>query len=196
MTRNVTAHLAQTRQMRDGWLDILDQPSRDLGQACVLLSKYAAEAALSPTLSGQLYASKSGWLLLSVPNALVRGAFDALDEPGIELPLSEDGKLNAHVSVMRKEEVDQVGGIDKITERGKRYSYNLGPMKSVTPMGWDGISKVWFLSVTSPELAQFRKTYGLPPLPVRGDTELPFHLTVARRAINVLGKNPTSKATP
>ena len=30
---------------------------------------------------------KSGWVLLSVPNALVRGCFAALDEPGVELPL-------------------------------------------------------------------------------------------------------------
>jgi hypothetical protein len=46
----------------------------------------AARPELSYSLRGRLYASSSGWLLLSVPNALARGAFDALNEPGVELP--------------------------------------------------------------------------------------------------------------
>ena len=72
----------------------------------------AAPPEKSVRLSGVLYLSASGWLLLSVPNALVRGAFSALNEPGVELPL-RDGKLNAHITVFRPEEIEQVGGQEK-----------------------------------------------------------------------------------
>jgi len=194
VTRMVT-NLAQCRAIREGWQDLLDQPSRDLGQALALISKYASvdRPVNTTALSGQLYASNSGWILLSVPNALVRGAFDALSEPGIELPLDSGGRLNAHISVMRAEEVEKIGGISKITERGHHFKYNVGALQAVKPLGWDGMSKVWFLSVTSPELCQLRRTYGLSSLPMRGDIELPFHITVARRAVNVLGSNDVSK---
>lgn len=195
MSTRMVTNLAHTRAIREGWRDILDQPSRDLGQALTLLSKYAADAPTpAAALSGELYASKSGWILLRVPNALVRGAFDALSEPGIELPLDSDGRLNAHISVMRAEEVEKLGGISKLTERGHHFKYNVGVLQSVKPLGWDGVSKVWFLSVSSPELCQLRRTYGLPSLPTRGETELPFHITVARRVTKVLGNNDVSKA--
>ena len=50
--------------------------------------KWAADDGPKPAydLSGRLYVSKSGWLLLAVPNALGLGVFYALDEPGVELP--------------------------------------------------------------------------------------------------------------
>src|SRR5262245_31643770 len=68
-------------------------------------------------LAGQLYLSESGWVLLAVPNALVRGVFAAMNEPGAELPPSgPSGKLEAHVTVFRPEELEQVGGPDVITE--------------------------------------------------------------------------------
>src|SRR5260221_4890035 len=63
----------------------------------------------SYSLYGRLVLSKSGWLLLEIPNALVRGIFDAINEPGIELPL-RDGKLTAHVSAFRPEELEIIGG--------------------------------------------------------------------------------------
>lgn len=160
-----------------------------LGQAQAYFRKYAGDARAVYSLTGELYASKSGWILLSVPNALVRGAFDALHEPGAELPLNSDGLLNAHVSVMRPEELEQIGGADKIQERGHRFAYNLGPLQECEPDGWDEYSKVWFFQVQSPELKALRKSYGLSPLP-----KYPFHATVARRRKRVLYDNEISKA--
>jgi hypothetical protein len=142
-------------------------------------------------LTGRLYLSASGWLLLSVPNALARGAFEALDEPGIELPPD----FSAHVSVARPSEVEQMGGGARVSERGKTFTYNLGPLKTVKPLGWSDVSRVWFLSVNSPELQAFRRSYGLPSLPTtEGGKELPFHLTVAVRKKTVLNDNEVSKA--
>lgn len=168
----------------------------DIGQAHVLLVKSAGDnqPVTTHALSGELYLSSSGWLLLNVPNALVRGAFAALNEPGAELPPSgADGQLNAHISVMRPEELESIGlkGTD-IKERGKHFQYTLGPVQEVVPSGWGEMSKCWFIRVSSPELKQLRRTYGLTPLP--HNNEYDFHITIGVRRKGVLGTNEIRKA--
>lgn len=144
-------------------------------------------------LGGRLYASSSGWLLLDVPNALANGLFAALREPGAEPPPGKDGgAYAAHVSVMNADEVKALGGPDAITERGHSFKYQLGPVKACDPAGWPEMSKVWFVSVTSPELSRLRRTYGLPPIP-GGDK--PFHLTFAVRRKGVLSAGGPAKKT-
>lgn len=157
------------------------------------LQKQADDSVVSRRLSGRLYLSRSGWLLLSVPNELGRGLFAAMDEPGIELP-KKDGKYEAHISVMRPEEIETIpGGAASINERGKLFHYKLGPLVSVRPLGWEGVSRAWLVRVDSPELRELRRTYGLTPLPRKGDKELPFHITVAVRTVNVLYGNEVAK---
>lgn len=160
------------------------------------VSTYKSAATTSPetshALSGRLYLSRSNWLLLSVPNAVVRGLFDALDEPGVELPLRQ-GRLEAHVSVMRPEEVERIGGPDRITERGHAFRWNMGPVKVVRPAGWKDVSKVWFCAVRSPELEALRRSYGLSSLP--DEDRKPFHLTFALRRSGVLRDNGVAKSS-
>jgi len=169
-----------------------DRAVYDLAQANVFLHKHASDApAITHALSGELIASSSGWVLLSVPNALVRGAFAALDESGVELPPQHNGILNAHISVMRPEEVEQIGGIDKITERGKHFHYTLGPVMEVTPDGWNEMSRVWFIKIKSTELQDLRKSYGLSPRP--NNNEFDFHCTFAVRRKKVLQHNDVTK---
>lgn len=150
--------------------------------------KHSADAQSTYGLAGRLYVSSSGYLMLSVPNAFVRGAFDALDEVGAELPPGPDGKLNAHISIARPEEVEAMGGADKITERGHVFRYNTGKLKTCIPSGWDDVSRVWFIEVNSPELQNLRKSYGLSPLP-----KYPFHITIGIRKKNVLRDNDVAK---
>jgi hypothetical protein len=161
-----------------------------VGQAHALLIKTGAAPVAAPILHGRLFVSASGWGLLSVPNALVRGLFDAVNEPGAELPL-RDGKLNAHISVFTDKEVEKLGGPSRISERGHPFSYQLGPIMAVDPKGWAEMSKAWFVRVSSPELKALRKSYGLDPLP-NGDHE--FHITIGVRRKNVLKDNEVSKA--
>lgn len=145
-------------------------------------------------LSGRLIGSASGWLLLEVPNALVRGLFAALDVPGAELPPGYGGgPLRAHISVMRKAEVDSLGGVGKISEIGKRYRYQLGELKEVKPGGWEEMDRAWLVEVSSPDLETLRKSYGLPPEPVVDGEVYKFHITVAVRRKGILRKNDLSK---
>lgn len=162
----------------------------ELGIAVAHLTKQAAAATTTYCLTGRLFASASGWILLSVPNAFVRGLFDTLQEPGLELPPN----FSAHISVMRPNEVKELGGVNKITERGHVFKYQIGPMKTVQPAGWPEISKVWFVSVESPELKQLRKSYGLSALPLKDGEEIPFHITVAIRKKRILQENEVKKS--
>ena len=176
--------------------DFLTDRDYQAGNAAGWLSRAEKQAATNYPLSGRLYLAKSGWLLLSVPNALVRGVFDALTAPGAELPLAgvfnvpnvDADVLNAHISVMTADEVKQVGE-NKINERGHHFGYTLGPVKEIDVKNVDGLSKVWAVHVVSPGLSALRKSYGLSPLL----KDEPFHITVAARRRNVLGNNDVSK---
>lgn len=141
---------------------------------------------ISYALSGELQATSGDWVLLSVPNALVRGLFDAMSETGIELPPRSGGEdgLKAHISVIRPEELAIIGGADKLSERGHHFHYTLGPLRTTVPAGWDAMSRVWFVEVRSPELEKLRKSYGLSALPNEG--KFGFHISIAVRRKNVL----------
>lgn len=169
----------------------VDEELHQLGHAHTLLTKSAGKAELSYALSGRLYLSKSGWLLLDVPAALLRGAFDALHEPGVELPKNDEGRFVPHVSVMTKAEVDKIGP-ENISERGHQFHYSLGAVKCVEPSGWPEMSKVWFVEIQSPEIRKLRVSYGLTPLPY-GDH--PLHATFGVRKRGVLRHNDVSKTS-
>jgi hypothetical protein len=119
-----------------------------------------------------------------------------MNVPGAELPLDEDGTLNAHVTVLRPEDIEQIGGADRISERGNEYGWQLGQIHEVEPFGWPEMEKVWFVRVESPELEKLRKSYGLSALPTKNGVELPFHATVGRRRRGVLRENDIRKDPP
>lgn len=179
-------------QISPRWAKQRDELYYQIGQAAGLLTKEAADAVTAHVLSGRLYKSNSGWILLSVPNMVVRGLFDALHVPGAELPYSSNGQLNAHISVIRPEELEKIGGPDAISERGHDFTYTLGPIKEVEPAGWGEMSKVWFVEVQSPALKALRRSYGLTSLP--NNDQFQFHITIAVRRKKVLQNNALAKA--
>lgn len=176
---------------------IQQHPLYAIGHSYGWLSRENTKTSADYLLSGRLYVSKSGWLLLSVPNALVRGVFDALTAPGAELPRTDvlnvpnaaDNTLNAHIAVMTAAEVQKIGP-DKINERGHTFHYALGSLKEIPVANIDGVSRLWALQVASPALAALRKSYGLLPLL----HQRPFYIAVAVRRKNVLQDNSVSKA--
>jgi hypothetical protein len=163
----------------------------DLAYAEATLTKVGSAPESSYALGGRLRLAKSGWLLLDVPNAIVQGLFQALHEPGVELPPAHgNSTYNAHISVMTKDEVARVGA-DNINERGKTFRFQLGPLQHVAPQNWADISRVWFVQVQSPELKKLRASYGLSSLP--HDTH-EFHISVAVRRKSIFQNNGISKA--
>ena len=168
--------------------EALERPWYDAGRAAIELIKAGGTPESIYGLKGRLYLSESGWLLLGIPNPLVRGLFSMLDVPGAELPL-RDGKLNAHVSVMTAAEVAKIGP-DSINERGKLFAFQLGPLQEVRPAGWKGVAKAYLVRIISPELKRLRQSYALPPLPNGHE----FHCTIGLKKQGVTGNNPVSKA--
>lgn len=166
-----------------------DQQAYQLGR----LIKAAADGVPAYNLSGLLYVTSTPFGLLTVPNAMVRGVFDAMSEPGVELPLKE-GRLDAHITVFRPEELATIGGASAlVNDRGKPFRYSLGRLVEFEPAGWADVAKCWVLQVVSPELQLLRRSYGLSSLPDNGNK--PFHITVAIRRRGVLGRSETAKGT-
>ncbi len=166
------------------------------------LGKLAADEQAVPSpsysLSGLLFVSDAHdgrpWGMVSVPNAMVRGVFDALTEPGIQLPLNKDGKLDAHITVFRPEEIELLGGPSALkNDRGKPFRYSLGRLVDFVPGGWADMDRCWALRVHSPELQRLRRSHGLSSLP--NDGKYDFHVTVAVRRKGVLGRNEKAKDT-
>ncbi len=157
--------------------------------------KQSADLQPAYNMAGRLFYKKGSmgdWLMLGVPNALVHGVFTAMDEPGIELPPSgPNEQLNAHITVMRPDEITALGGPSRITERGKSFHYRLGGLVSTSPAGWPEMAHVWLLRVHSPELQTLRRSYGLSSLPKDGAFD--FHISVAVRRKGVLGRNDKQK---
>lgn len=166
-----------SRADRPGW----QRPLVEAG------AKLAADAEVAYHLVGTLQLS-GGRLLLSVPNALVRGVFQALGEHGVELPTT-DGGLNAAIEVMTPDEVTVAGGGDAIVERGKQYNYTLGRLLTVEP-DWPDVTRLWFIRVHSRDLQLLRRSYGLSSLPSDAD----FKICVAVRRRGVLGRNERAVA--
>jgi hypothetical protein len=165
---------------------LYEQSLENIGEAVVYMGK---EAALKTSaMSGELFASNDDSILLNVPNALVRGAFAALDENGISLP-EKDGKFNAHIVVFTPDEVQRIGGIEKVTERGKHFHYSISGIQEAQAANIFDFSRVWFMPVSSPELSQLRRTYGLDSSPGKHG----FNIVVAMRKIGVLGHNQIKK---
>lgn len=138
------------------------------------------DSSITYSLKGRLTFSRTGWVILEVPNSIGNGFFQALSEHGVEQPVSGTyGRYNAHVSIMRPEEVESVGGPDMIKARGQMFGFNTGTVREIAnPGGWSEISKVWVLEIRSPELMTLRRSLGL------GEPKYPFHMTFAVRKKN------------
>ena len=156
----------------------------NLAKLAYFVAQHAVKEAAEYHLAGRLYIAKNGWGYLSVPNALVRGAFDALDEQGVELPPSDgNGRFNASIPVFSPKEVEDIGGPNEISERGHSFKYTLGKVKQMSPGQLDA-GRIWAIEVVSPSLRNLRKSYGLSPKP-KTDTH-PFYIVIGIRRIRVL----------
>ena len=162
----------------------LDSELFSLGQAHGLLQKAGAHTPVH-ALSGRLQAGPNGGIELTVPASLIKGVFDALHEPGAEFVV-RNNRTEAAIKVMTKAEVDKLGGQDKITERGHSYNYTLGPIVELPANG--EYEKLWAISISSENLEDIRKSYGLETSP-----QLGFYIPVGIKKKNVTKENEVSK---
>jgi len=166
------------------WLKALNAEMFSFGQAHGLMNKNAEHTSVH-ALAGRLQAGPNGNLELTVPSSLIKGVFDALDEPGAEFVV-RNNRTESAIKVMTKEEVDKLGGTSHITERGHSYHYTLGPIVELPATG--DYDKLWAISIKSNDLEDIRKSYGLETSP-----QLGFYIPVGCKKKKVTEDNKVSK---
>lgn len=115
--------------------------------------------------SGKLQIDGLGDLVVDVPSALLRGCFAAVKEPGVELSVSPTWR--ARFVVIRKEDLQSIGGARVISERGKDFDFRVLGSNSA-PANTPGLSRVWYLEIDCPAVEQLRQAYGLSGKPEHG----------------------------
>lgn len=166
------------------WLKALNAEMFSFGQAHGLMNKNAEHTSVH-ALAGRLQAGPSGNLELTVPSSLIKGVFDALDEPGAEFVV-RNNRTESAIKVMTREEVDKLGGVSHISERGHSYHYTLGPIVELPATG--DYDKLWAISIKSNDLEDIRKSYGLETSP-----QLGFYIPVGCKKKRVTEDNAVSK---
>lgn len=166
------------------WLKALNAEMFTYGQAHGHMNKSAEHTSVH-ALAGRLQAGPNGNLELTVPSSLIKGVFDALDEPGAEFVV-RNNRTESSIKVMTKEEVDKLGGTSHITERGHSYHYTLGPIVELPATG--DYDKLWAISIKSNDLEDIRKSYGLETSP-----QLGFYIPVGCKKKRVTEDNEVSK---
>ena len=166
------------------WLKALHAEMFTFGQAHGYMNKSADHTSVH-ALAGRLQAGPNGNLELTVPSSLIKGVFDALDEPGAEFVV-RNNRTECAIKVMTKEEVDKLGGTSHITERGHSYHYTLGPIVELPATG--DYDKLWAISIKSNDLEDIRKSYGLETSP-----QLGFYIPVGCKKKRVTEDNAVSK---
>ena len=166
------------------WLKALNAEMFTYGQAHGYMNKSADHTSVH-ALAGRLQAGPNGNLELTVPSSLIKGVFDALDEPGAEFVV-RNNRTESAIKVMTKEEVDKLGGTSHISERGHSYHYTLGPIVELPASG--EYDKLWAISIKSNDLEDIRKSYGLEASP-----QLGFYIPVGCKKNKVTEDNKVSK---
>ena len=150
-------------------MDNFLESARNASSKHIFAANTVTEAASVPMV-GKLKAGTDGkYAVLKVPQEFVDRVYDAIYEEGMEKP-----EYDAHISVMDKDEMDQLNL--PISEHNKEFEFTLHGIESCNPEGWDEMEKVWFIQCKSPQLENLRTQYGFTPL-MNGDHE--FHITVA-----------------
>ena len=166
------------------WLKALNAEMFLFGQSHGYMNKNAEHTSVH-ALAGRLQAGPNGNLELTVPSSLIKGVFDALDEPGAEFVV-RNNRTECAIKVMTKEEVDKLGGTSHITERGHSYHYTLGPIVELPATG--EYEKLWAISIKSDDLESIRRSYGLETSP-----QLGFYIPVGCKKKKVTDDNKVSK---
>ena len=128
----------------------------------------------NPVLSAELKQAENGFTYLDIPDEYVHSLFKLCDDAGVELPpYFGEGLAGAHVSAILGDEISAAGS-PKISEIGRKFDFRIVNWDSLKPAGWNGVDKVYFLTLSCPELESVRSTYGFSPK-IHHDHD--FHLT-------------------
>lgn len=146
------------------------------------MSWYKMAAKPKPVPLKGVLRNNGGYVYLDVDSRLFAPFIKMIDDEAVVhpkevTPSSKD--VGAHITVMKKDETKSLAPSDDLEfltleEVGEEFEFFIEGLQSVKPDGWEGIKKVYFLNVSSPELEKLRKKYDLTPKIKDHD----FHITV------------------
>lgn len=129
-----------------------------------------------PILSAELKQDKNGFTYLDIPDEYVRSLFKHYENDQAKLPPYFGPKrAGAHVSVISSNEMKMKPGL-KIEELGKTFDFRIANVCSLKPQGWNGVNKVYFLTLSCFQAESMRSRYGFSP---KISEDHDFHLTFA-----------------
>lgn len=167
------------REFIEGLLTALTvgiQVNQIIPQTKLICWKYSQH----PVLTATLKQDSRGFVYLDIPDEYVKELHALFKESGSELPpYFGPGKSGAHVSVISANDMQQAQGV-KIDAIGQTFQFRIANVDSVKPAFFQGVDKVWFLTLSCPELLSLREKYGFSPR-LSGDHD--FHITFAVRNV-------------
>ncbi len=127
----------------------------------------------NPNLTAELKQNERGFVYLDIPDEYVHSLFELCDDPKAQLPpYFGENRSGAHISVILTSEMLAKNGLT-IADVGKKFTFRIAQMNSVKPDGWNEVDKVYFLTLSCPELESVRQRHGFSPKIQDHD----FHLT-------------------
>ena len=122
----------------------------------------------------------NNYYYLKIDNRIITPFIQLLDNDKVVSPeevTEKKKRVGAHISVIKNDEgkKKKKKGV-KVQELNKEFPFTLKGFESVKPDGWEGVKKVYFITVESPELEKLRKKYKLTGKIEKNHN---FHITIA-----------------
>ncbi len=111
---------------------------------------------------GALQKTSDGFLYLKVTDRYVYELLPLLPDVLSPPPYFGPGLIGAHISIIRPEEIDWTSP-PILPALGTRYAFSLGHFAWAIPKNVPKTSKIYFLTVDSPELVKIRTDASLSP---------------------------------
>jgi hypothetical protein len=112
---------------------------------------------------GTLKQTEDGLIYLDLDDAFIHSLFPLIEEECIEKPPFFFGRetLGAHIGAILPTESNNMLKTF-FQELGQAFTFTIKGYYATTPESWKGVEKVWFLSLSCPELELLREKYRLP----------------------------------
>lgn len=141
---------------------------------------------------GILRQDQDGFIYLQLSNTYITELMPLIpDEKSQAISFNQPEPSIAHIPVILPHEAKEKKGWVDTQDLKKTFSFKINKLCSIRPLQWPGIEKVYFLSISSPELERFRERCLLPSL-IRGHE---FHIAIAYNKKMQGAESPTQKET-
>ena len=120
--------------------------------------------------------TKDGFVYIDLEDAYIHQLKALLPEKTLQPPpfFETQDPIGAHIGVILEKEAQTHNLFNQIEEINTPFSFKITGCFVTYPQAWDGVKKVWFLTVKCSELEHLREKYSLPSKIGGHDFMIPF----------------------